>query len=149
MDVEIRTLEPQRTVVVRAQLSKERIGEAFMTNLPKVYEFVMSAGGKPGHPFGRYFDMSGEQVDFEIGLPVAEPLATQGDIQQSEIPGGRHAVTVHKGSYETLPSTYSALFEWLAANGHTAGGAPFESYIDDPGSIAPDQLRTEVYVPLA
>jgi AraC family transcriptional regulator len=39
---------------------------------------------------------------------------------------------------------------WMEANGYRPGGAPWESYVTDPGEF-PDvkDWRTEVYWPLA
>ena len=36
---------------------------------------------------------------------------------------------------------------WLA-NGLEPNGGPWESYVDDPTLTAPDQLRTEIFVPV-
>lgn len=147
MDVEIRTLEPRKTMLVRRTVPKEQLGEAFMENLPKVGAYV--GGGAAGAPFGRYPSYADDAIEVEIGIPVAEHLPPSGDIEPGEIPGGSYAVAVHRGSYDGLPGTYQAVYAWIHANGHRDDGAPFESYLDDPGSVAPDDLRTEVCVPIA
>jgi effector-binding domain-containing protein len=36
----------------------------------------------------------------------------------------------------------------VAANGLEPNGGPWESYVDDPTLTAPDQLRTEIFVPV-
>lgn len=45
--------------------------------------------------------------------------------------------------------TYAAMERWMDANGYRPGGAPWESYVTDPGEC-PDvnDWRTEVYWPL-
>jgi effector-binding domain-containing protein len=37
---------------------------------------------------------------------------------------------------------------YAAAHGYTQKGPTFNWYIDDPGSVAAEKLRTEVYVPI-
>ena len=147
MDVEIRTLEPQKTMFIHRVISAAELGQAFMSSMPKVGAYV---GKKAtGHPFGRYRHFSPEKVDVEIGLPVADAMAKSEDIEPGEIPGGRYAVTVHTGPYDSLAQTYDALYKWAHANGHTDSDAPFESYIDDPTTKPPEEVRTAVYVPIA
>lgn len=149
MDVEIRTLEAQHTAVIRRTVKPEELGAAFMECVPKVHDYAHEAvGGEAGPPFGRYFDYAQESIDVEIGIPVGAPVTASGDVTPSEIPGGRHAVTVHVGPYDKLPQTYDALFKWVAENGHEVGGPPFESYIEDPGSTPMEKVRTEVLIPL-
>jgi effector-binding domain-containing protein len=147
MNVEIRTLEPVKTMTIRSVIGKDQLGEAFMKSMPKVGGYL--ADKMAGPPFGLYHAYSEESVDVEIGMPVLEHVAASDDIQPSEIAGGRYAVATHVGSYDTLPQTYDALYKWVAANGHTDNGPPFESYIDDPGSTGPDKVRTEVCIPIA
>lgn len=99
MDVEIRTLEPQKTMFIHRVVSGTELGQAFMDSMPKVGAYVGKKAA--GHPFGRYRHFSPEEVDVEIGVPV-EALDKSGDIEPGEIPGGRYAMTVQRGPYDTL-----------------------------------------------
>ena len=147
MDVQIRTLETQATMMVHKVIPYDKLGEAFMEAMPKVGAYA--GGVAVGPPFGRYPSFSPEQVDVEIGIPVAAAMEPSDDIEPGEIPGGRYAVAVHVGAYDTLPQTYDALYAWVRENGHTDNGAPFESYIDDPQTKPMDEVRTEVCIPIA
>jgi effector-binding domain-containing protein len=44
--------------------------------------------------------------------------------------------------------TYRELERWIADNGHEPAGPPRDLYVDDPGTVAPDAVRTEVYWPI-
>ena len=55
---------------------------------------------------------------------------------------------VNTGPYESLDAAYSRLDAYVAANGLEPNGGPWESYVDDPTLTAPDQLRTEIFVPV-
>jgi len=66
------------------------------------------------------------------------------------VPAGRHAVFTHMGPYSTLHATWRAIYrDWLPATGHALRDAPpFELYVNDPRDTPPEQLRTDIYIPL-
>ena len=41
------------------------------------------------------------------------------------------------------------MMAWVAGQGRAPAGPTWEIYLDDPQEVAPDQLKTELYVPLA
>jgi effector-binding domain-containing protein len=160
-DTEIVTLEPQPTVAVRIQqpMAELDLASAFDRFMPLVASRIAADGGAiGGPPFGRYHRFGPDVVDVEIGFPVtvappglpALASCAPGDVGTSELPGGPVARTTHRGSYDGLSQTYDALHEWIHAQpGYDDGAGPWESYVDDPGSV-PDgaQLRTEITWPL-
>ena len=160
IDAEIRDLAPQPTVAVRIQgrMSELDLGQLFGEHLPNVAHGIADRGGEPaGPPYGRYHEFGPERVDVEIGIPVAVPIGDlrpleacePGELGASELPGGPVAVTVHRGSYDSLKQAYDGLEEWIRTQGRGHGAEPWESYVDDPEEVATDELRTEVCWPLA
>ena len=83
---------------------------------------------------------------FEIraDTPVAAPL------EEVHLPTGRHAVLTFKGAYAGLPAAYDQLFRnWLPASGETPAHSPiFEVYLNNPMDTAPEDLVTEICLPL-
>jgi len=67
-----------------------------------------------------------------------------------EIAGGAYAVTTHFGPYSKLGDTYAALCgQWAPNSGYGIRSAPcFEMYLTDPENTAPEDLVTDVYLPL-
>jgi AraC family transcriptional regulator len=65
--------------------------------------------------------------------------------------GGKHAILQHRGPYATLGSAYEWLYgKWLPQSGEEPRNAPpIELYVNDPRTTPPDQLRTDVRLPLA
>ena len=65
-----------------------------------------------------------------------------------EMPGGKMAKTVHKGPYEDCGTTYEQLFTWLAQNHVKVTGPTREVYLNDPNEVSPEDILTEIYVPI-
>ncbi len=68
-----------------------------------------------------------------------------------DVAGGRYAVMAHKGPYATLASAYEWLYgKWLPQSGEEPRDAPpIEFYVNDPRTTPPDDLRTDIRLPLA
>ncbi|MES2434919.1 MAG: AraC family transcriptional regulator [Pseudomonadota bacterium] len=83
---------------------------------------------------------------FEIATgPIDPPL------EQVNLPGGRHAVLRFQGPYSGLPAAYEQLYRnWLPQSGETPADSPvFEVYLNTPMDTAPEDLLTEICLPLA
>jgi effector-binding domain-containing protein len=157
-DPRMEELSPQATAAVRIQSPMADLAQAFDTYLPLVASRTEEAGGQiSGPPFARYHEFGSEEVDVEIGFPVASPPSlpalescVAGDVGLGQLPGGPVARITHRGPYDGLSATYDRLHDWIHAQpGYDDGAGPWESYVDDPGAIAdPAQLRTEINWPL-
>jgi effector-binding domain-containing protein len=159
IDAEIRELSPQPTAAVRVQQRMEELDLAalFDEHLPNMAHRIADLGGEPaGPPYGRYHQFGPDVVDVEIGMPTAAPVANlapiaearPGELAASELPGGRVAVTVHRGTYDGLSAVYDRLHEWIHGEGLEEGPGPWESYVDDPSEVDMSEVRTEVCWPL-
>jgi AraC family transcriptional regulator len=91
-------------------------------------------------------------ADIEVAIPIAAPVAITGegpdDISCYELPGGTMVKAIHKGPYETCEGTYNEVFAWIEAHGKEITGPIREVYPNDPGEVAPEEILTEIYVPV-
>jgi AraC family transcriptional regulator len=60
-----------------------------------------------------------------------------GDAQRNGValagpPFARYLEMTHAGPYDKLHEAHAAIQQWIAAEGLTAAGAPWESYVTDP-----------------
>lgn len=64
--------------------------------------------------------------------------------------GGEYACALIKGPYTLLHSAYRSLFgEWLPQSGREVGDSvAFEAYYSDPTTTPPEELLTEIFLPL-
>ena len=150
LSIERRELTAQPFLFVQAKVARSEISKAIGDGLGKAFPYALQTGAPiAGRPTARYFTSGPGLIEMQIGVPTAVAALGNGDVQAGELPGGPIAVAVHAGSYDHLGDTYAAMERWMAANGYRPGGAPWESYVTDPGEF-PDvnDWRTEVYWPL-
>ena len=71
-------------------------------------------------------------------------------MEELTIPGGKTAVLIYKGPYSGLESAYHSLFgNWLPESGEEPVDQPcYEIYLNDPRETAPEDLLTEICLPL-
>lgn len=82
---------------------------------------------------------------------VAEDALLPEGVRRRVIPGGRYAVALHHGPFDTLPETYLRLIgHWLPHRGLELADEPvLETYLTEPDDTAPADMRTEVSVRIA
>jgi len=91
-----------------------------------------------------------EKIRYDACVTVDNDFQAQGEIGVQVIPGGDYAVTTHFGPYQKLNETYARMMgQWLPRSGRELTNSPcFEVYLNDPNSTDPEDLITDVYVPL-
>jgi AraC family transcriptional regulator len=147
----IKQLSPQPVLVVRRRVKQSEIAQAIGEALPRVFACAQSkAIPLAGPPFARYPEMGPGLMTLDIGIPVAAaPDLSDAEVRADTLPGGLTAVTTHTGPYDKLPEAVTALGQWIAQQGLTPSGGPWESYVTDPGEHPdPKDWRTEVFWPV-
>jgi AraC family transcriptional regulator len=91
-----------------------------------------------------------DKIRYDACLTVDDQFKATGEVGVQEIPGGLYAIVTHRGPYEKFEETYHQLFrEWVPTCGHELRSFPcFELYHNDPGTARPEDLVTDIYVPL-
>jgi len=84
----------------------------------------------------------------EVAWPVAGTAKESGDIKVYTLPGGKMARTVHHGPYETCEPTYLKLFSWICEHHFQIAGPIREIYPNDPRQVNPEEIITEILVPV-
>jgi len=140
----------QYTVSTLARTPVDKLPEILDAAFGAVYGYLMELGEKPaGPPFVAYYNMDMQDLNLEIGFPVAKSLPAQGELRSGQIAGGRAATVLHVGPYDKLHLAYDALMKWVAEQGVEPAGPAYEFYLNDPDSVAPEELQTQIVFPLA
>ncbi len=75
----------------------------------------------------------------------------EGEIQGKIIDGGKYAMFLHKGAYTELINTYDGVADWIVESGVELRDLPIiEKYLNrDPRRTKPENLKTEIYIPIS
>jgi AraC family transcriptional regulator len=90
-----------------------------------------------------------DKVRYDTCIVVGDSFRPEGEMGLQEI-GGEYAVATHRGPYETLGVTYGELCgQWLPRSGRELRSAPpFEVYRNSPQDTVPEELLTDIHLPL-
>ncbi len=142
-----RPAQPVLSIRTRAAVQDlpQVMGKAYGT----IMQYMGELGVQPvSAPFVAYFNMDMQDLDMEVGFPVMQPLPGKGEVQPSEIPGGKAATCLHIGPYPELSAAYQALSTWISENGFQPTGVSYEFYLNDPEDTPPEKLETQIFFPL-
>lgn len=153
MEVEIKRIAPFRVAYIRHTGPYEKCGP--------VWERLMAwAGprnlcGPATRCLGICYDDPActppEKIRYDACISVDNKVQPEGEVRVQEIPGGDYAVGLHCGSYDKLKITWKEMYgEWIPASGREPQDTPtFEVYLNCPDDTPADDLRVEIWVPLA
>ena len=104
---------------------------------------------------GIYYDDPGATAEADLtshaGFVLADGIAVPEGLEPVTLEGGDYAVLHFRGPYAGLASAYQEMFgAWIPQSGRELRDAPsFERYLNAPADTKPDDLLTDIYVPLA
>ncbi len=90
------------------------------------------------------------KLRYDACISISKIIKVEGEIGQQKIAGGRYAVFLHSGPYEKLEGVYKDIYsQWLPQSGCNLADAPcFEKYLNSPENVSPEELKTEIHIPL-
>lgn len=153
LPVIIRTEPDRRLGAIGHKGAYHEIGRAF----DKLVASMASHGlfAHAGKMIGVYYDDPASTALADLrshaAFEITDDVPLPSPIETLKLAGGRHAVMTHKGPYAGLPAAYDQLFSvWLPKSGEEPGNAPiFEVYLNSPMDTAPEELLTEICMPLS
>lgn len=137
------TVERQLTAVVRVTAPMDKLREAHQSARARIDAALPKLDVGPlGLTCTRWKPPADGVMPMEPGTIVAKDFAPMGDVVPSELPAGRAAHFVLKGSFEGLGGAWGALFDWCAAQKLPLAGINWEVY----GPTPADESKQETYL---
>lgn len=92
-----------------------------------------------------------DKLRYDCCIEVDDSFEPSGEIGVQTIASGKYASATHKGPYSELGQFYGGLMgQWMPKNNHRPANGPcLESYKNNPQNTPPEELLTEVFVPIA
>ena len=141
--IEERAAQP--TLSIRTRTSVQDLPRVMGESYGAIGQYLGMSGAAPaGAAFTAYYNMDMQDMDVEIGFPVATLLPGKDNIQAGEIPAGKYATTIHTGPYSDLAQAYEPLTQFVQEQGLEPTGIAYEFYLNDPTTTPPEQLQTQV-----
>ncbi len=156
---EIRTLPDQQVLYARSiglvdhnfnQAAREAFTTlmAYLRDHDLMDKLTMCLGITPDDPNVVPHD----QCRYNAGVVLKDGVDVQpvGKVGVQLLPGGRWSVFLHKGPYDTLWQSWNAVYrDWLPRSGETPRDVPpVEVYLTDARKTRPEELRTEILIPI-
>jgi effector-binding domain-containing protein len=150
------------------EITEKRIDEAKVAYIPYMgsYDKIPELMGEvaqwltdkkykmTGLVYGTYFNspeqVSEDKLQYEIGFGFEGKVTTMqdGKIGIKEIPEHTVLAAMHKGPYTEVGPVIHAVIDYAVKNDYDIVGPISEAYFNDPMEIAPEELLTEVRIPV-
>lgn len=141
----------QRVAAVKIHTSLGKIANdiqaGFVTLMQGLGRLGISPAGAPMILYHNVIDRESEG-DIEIAAPVGLSFSSEGDVYGRELEAGTMATTVYRGRYEGIARAYHAMTQWVSENGYDIAGPTREIYVNDPRTVAPEELLTRLEFPV-
>ncbi|MES2468504.1 MAG: GyrI-like domain-containing protein [Verrucomicrobiota bacterium] len=143
--------EARQTAVIHLTIPRDQIQCVMGPAIQEVMETLAAQGRSPAGPvFSLHSDLQPDRFDFEVGVPVSEPVQATGRVYGSILPARRALRTTYTGPYEGLGEGWGEFMDWIYASGHPVANGLWECYLTGPESSPdPSTWRTELNKPLA
>lgn len=145
--LEVIDTEARAAAVVRVTTPRAEVERAIDPAIGEVLAALAAQGVTPAGPmFARHHRVDPAAFDFDVGFPVAAPIAPTGRVVNATLPAARAARTVYTGPYEGLGAAWGAFMAALRAQGLVPAAGAWEVYAAGPESTDdPARYRTELY----
>ena len=147
MDYEIKVIETDAipALSVRTRCPYDELIDIAASTFETIMKYLESLGETPaGDAFIAYFNLDMEDLDLEIGYPVSRALEGRGDIQASQIPGGKKLSCLYTGPYAEMEAAYHAMSGYIGEQGLHPTGIMYKYYLNDPREVPEEDLQTRI-----
>lgn len=152
MNIEIKSIPARRLAVVEHRGPVETLAVSLNKLIDWAKSQPLNLKPKAGESFGFAYDdpktTDPQNFRFDLGISVPEQVKLENDIIEKRLPAGRYAVTMHKGSRDSIGDTvYSLYRDWLPSSGEELGDLPcIFCYYNFEHEVAETESLTECWL---
>jgi effector-binding domain-containing protein len=145
------TMPERKIVFLKGHTNWDTAFDTLTDAFKSLNEYLDKQGIKPSGPFITVYTQTDDTgFSFQAAAPVTSAPANppKGDIAVGTTPGGKALKFVHRGSYDSMDSTYEAITNYLDEKQLDAQDLFIEEYVTDPVKTDPNSLVINVFVPI-
>ncbi|NKB46188.1 MAG: helix-turn-helix domain-containing protein [Legionellales bacterium] len=152
MIVEIKNLPARRLAVLEHHGDPQQIGETVNQLIAWAKDQPINLKPEPGEAFGFAYNdpkqVPANEFRFDLAMTVPNHLKLKGAVVEKELPAGKYAVAVHKGSRDNISDTIYGLYrDWLPKSNEELGNLPcIFCYYNFDHEVAETELLTECWL---
>ncbi|MEM7019567.1 MAG: MerR family transcriptional regulator [Pseudomonadota bacterium] len=153
-DIHITEESPRFVVAVKIHTGITRIANdiaaGFSTLVLGLEHAEVKASEPPMLLYHSVIDVESDG-DIEICVPVERDFANRmadTKVYCRILEGGSMASTLHHGPYPEITPAYHNLTRWISENNYEITGPVREIYLNDPQTVTPESLLTQVEFPI-
>ena len=138
-------------VMMKGEANWDSAYETLIDAFKSLYAVMERQGLKAaGSAMTIYTSTDDTGFQYQAAVPIADPPANppKGDVAIGQSPAGKVIKFVHRGSYDSMDTTYEAITNYLDTKQLEAQDLFIEEYVTDPLKTPEDQLVVNVYVPI-
>ena len=131
----------------------EGIQKIYMESLPKVGTYASESGLKyeeytPGAIFTKT-DMASGDMEFLVGVFLKKALTPSEGMETLSMPAGDVVMIPKYGNYGTGDmEAHVAIEKFMTENKLSVNGHIYEMYVNDPTTVKPNEIQTDIYYPV-
>jgi len=92
-------------------------------------------------------DTPEDSLVWEIGFAVPDSMEVAEPLVVKKWTFTKVARAIHTGPFETVDQTYPKIFKFIADQNLMPAGPTMERFLSDSQQVAPEQLKTEIWIP--
>lgn len=147
-DIEILQKAEQPTLFIRTHARVDELPVLIGESMGKLAAYLEGIGELLADvPYVGYHTSDMQNLDVEIGFPVARPLPGTEGIQAGSLPAGNVIFCMYRGAYGELGPVYDEMSRWIEEHQRKAAGVVYEHYYNGP-EFPESELLTMIVMPL-
>ncbi len=148
--IQVTRIPAQLALAVSKHVTMHGIAAGMGEGFDTLMRHAAATGAQLAGPaFTLYPEMPAEEFTFLVCIPVAPGAVAGEGVDLHELPATEAATLLYRGPYDEMEPSWKRLMAWVDQSGRHPGGPPREVYLNEPGAVAPEELLTELVVPLA
>jgi len=148
-DLKVEEQATQPVLSIRTKTPMENLPAIIGDSYGKIMKYMTELGAQPAYaPFTAYYNLDMQNLDVEMGFPVAGQFADKDDIKAGQIPSGQIVSCMYKGAYSEMEAPYKEIMQWIEEQGYEPTGVFYEYYYNSPAEVPESELLTKIVIPL-